>query len=104
MPARVPGVVNVPAHQWAAFETAPVSAGFKSKDGLAWLNVPDAAVIFDADGYYVFVQEAPGRFHKRKVERVNAANGQTSLSAGLRAGEQIVTRGALTLNWMEQGH
>jgi multidrug efflux pump subunit AcrA (membrane-fusion protein) len=69
------------------------------------LTIPESAVVTDGDKRYVFVQTAPRTFERREVETAPLAPPGSSLvnsalvlvRGGLRAGEQIVTRGAFTL-------
>lgn len=69
------------------------------------LTIPESAVVTDGAKRYVFVQTAPRTFERREVETASLAPAGSSLvnsafvlvRGGLRAGEQVVTRGAFTL-------
>ena len=71
----------------------------------ALLTIPESAVVTDGDKRYVFVQTAPRTFERREVQTAPLAPPGSSLvnsafvlvRGGLRAGEQVVTRGAFTL-------
>jgi cobalt-zinc-cadmium efflux system membrane fusion protein len=59
---------------------------------------PISALITDADGYAVFVEDAPGHFERRHVVVGAEFNGQAQVRAGLRVGERVVVEGALLLD------
>lgn len=69
------------------------------------LTIPESAVVTDGDKRYVFVQTAQRTFERREVLIAPLAPPGSSLvnssfvlvRSGLRAGEQVVTRGAFTL-------
>ena len=69
------------------------------------LMIPDGAVVTDGDKRYVFVQTAPRTYERREVVIAPVAPPGSSVvnsefvlvRSGLRAGEQVVTRGAFTL-------
>jgi cobalt-zinc-cadmium efflux system membrane fusion protein len=46
---------------------------------------------------FVLVEEAPGRFRKRKVETGDEVDGSVMIKSGLKVGERIVTKGAVLL-------
>jgi membrane fusion protein, multidrug efflux system len=64
------------------------------------LALPAAAIVPTADGEVVFVVERPGRYRLRRVHVSQRGAEEVSLDRGLRAGEQVVTRGAMEL-WGE---
>lgn len=69
------------------------------------LSIPQSAVVTDGDRQFVFVRVAPMVFERREVDIAQLAPaGSTVVSSayvlvrgGLKAGEQVVTRGAFTL-------
>ncbi|MCI4371949.1 MAG: efflux RND transporter periplasmic adaptor subunit, partial [Thermoplasmata archaeon] len=62
------------------------------------LGVPPEALIFDLDGYYVFVKTADG-IVRRKVEKASTTDkGFARIRSGLTPGETIATSEALQLN------
>lgn len=69
------------------------------------LTIPEAAVVTDGDRRFVFVQIAPLTFERREVQTAPLAPPGSSVAnsayllvrGGLKAGEQVVTRGAFTL-------
>lgn len=79
------------------------NAGEGDRAGL--LTIPGSAIVTDGAMRYVFVLVAPRTFERREVETAPLAPPGSSIvnsamvlvRGGLRAGEQIVTRGAFTL-------
>ena len=69
------------------------------------LTIPESAVVTDGEKRYVFVQIAPRTFERREVQIAPLAPPGSSVvntafvlvRGGLKAGEQVVTRGAFTL-------
>lgn len=59
--------------------------------------IPVGAVVARGDNAYVMVEEAPGRFRKRRVEIGSEVNGEVMINSGLKVGERIVTKGAVLL-------
>jgi cobalt-zinc-cadmium efflux system membrane fusion protein len=62
------------------------------------LAVPQKAIVFDRDQYYVVVQRAPGQY---AVQEVTVSQNTTRYAfvtgGGLRAGDRVVTEGSLLL-------
>lgn len=60
--------------------------------------VPQKALVYDGDGYYAFVQSAPGLFDRVKVE-ISTWNGAGAarVTSGLRPGQRIATQ-SLAMN------
>ena len=57
-----------------------------------------ASAVFLVDGtYYLFVQTAPGHFHRQTVKVGTEQDGEIPVFEGLTAGQQVVTEGALLL-------
>ncbi|MBZ0105972.1 MAG: efflux RND transporter periplasmic adaptor subunit [Sulfuricella denitrificans] len=66
--------------------------------GRSILQVPNAAVISEGLYNFVFVENAPGVLEKRRISLAVQGRDQSVVSAGLKAGERVVTTGALLLN------
>src|SRR5262249_8848387 len=69
----------------------------KSFAGHEFLVAPDSAVVLLGSEYFVFVEESAGRFRPRKVQTEPGPDGLTLIENGLRAGERVVTHGAIFL-------
>ena len=61
------------------------------------LRVPAAAVFLLGDQRYVFVDEGSGRYRRQRVEAGSERDGLVDVSAGLQAGDKVVTDGNLHL-------
>jgi len=59
--------------------------------------IPASAVVGSGEISFVLVEEAPGRFRKRKVEIGYEVDGSVMIKSGLKVGERIVTKGAVLL-------
>ncbi|MBO0724705.1 MAG: efflux RND transporter periplasmic adaptor subunit [Blastocatellia bacterium] len=59
--------------------------------------IPASAVVARGGDSLVLVEEAPGRFRKRKVEIGREVDGSVMINSGLKVGERIVTKGAVLL-------
>jgi len=59
--------------------------------------IPASAVVGGGEISFVLVEEAPGRFRKRKVEIGHEVDGSVMIKSGLKIGERIVTKGAVLL-------
>jgi cobalt-zinc-cadmium efflux system membrane fusion protein len=59
--------------------------------------IPAGAVVGSGEVSFVLVEEAPGRFRKRKVEIGHEVDGSVMIKSGLKVGERIVTKGAVLL-------
>ncbi len=66
-------------------------------DKLAF-RVPNAALVSDGLYSYVFVEQSPGVLKKRRVSLAAQEPDYSYIVDGLRAGERVVTSGALLLN------
>jgi cobalt-zinc-cadmium efflux system membrane fusion protein len=62
------------------------------------LRVPNSALVMTGLYYFVFVETAPGRLEKRRVDVSIQDRDYSIVKAGLKAGERIVTSGALLIN------
>lgn len=61
-------------------------------------RVPNAAIVTRGLYSYVFVETAPGRFERRRVELALRGGDASYVSRGLSPGEKVVTSGALLLD------
>jgi len=59
--------------------------------------IPVSAIVARGENSLVLVEEAPGRFRKRKVEIGHEVDGSVMINSGLKVGERIVTKGAVLL-------
>lgn len=59
--------------------------------------VPAGAVVGRGEMSFVLVEEAPGRFRKRRVEIGHEVDGKVMIKSGVKIGERIVTKGAVLL-------
>jgi membrane fusion protein, heavy metal efflux system len=64
--------------------------------------VPATAVIREANDAYMFVAQGNGRFERRKVELGRSVDGALQITAGVHAGETVVTDGSLLLRSVGQ--
>ncbi len=63
----------------------------------AGVGVPSKAVFALGDKYFVFVEEAPGRYAKRPVTVGEEYDGRVLVTQGLAPGHRVVTEGCLLL-------
>ena len=61
------------------------------------LTVPSSAVVTDGADRHVFVEVGPRTYERRAVQVAPASGDQVVVTAGLNAGERVVTKGAFTL-------
>lgn len=61
------------------------------------LRVPSQSIVSDGLDSVVFLQSAPGHFHRTEVTLGRQRGGVTEIRAGLKVGDRIVTRGAILL-------
>lgn len=66
-------------------------------DASSALRVPASAVFLVGSKRYVFVEEAPGRYRRQIVEAGAERDGLIDITAGLLAGNRVVTEGSLHL-------
>jgi len=59
--------------------------------------IPATAVVARGENSFVLIEEAPGRYRKRKVVVGHEVDGSVMIESGLNVGERIVTRGAVLL-------
>ncbi len=68
-------------------------------DGDAHLpRIPNSAIFTQGLNSYIFVEQSPGTLQRRKVELNLQGHEYSYVKDGLRAGERVVTSGALLLN------
>jgi cobalt-zinc-cadmium efflux system membrane fusion protein len=59
--------------------------------------IPSTALLQSEDGAFVFVQEGKDRYVRRPVKAVTANGQEVQITAGLKAGEAVVSQGAFYL-------
>jgi len=62
------------------------------------LRLPNSALITEGLYSYVFVESSPGRIQKRRVVLDLQERNYSTVKAGLKAGERVVTAGAILIN------
>jgi cobalt-zinc-cadmium efflux system membrane fusion protein len=62
------------------------------------VRIPNAAIIDSGAYTFVFVENAPGQFQRRRVQLLTRGGEFSHVGDGLRGGERVVTSGALLLN------
>jgi cobalt-zinc-cadmium efflux system membrane fusion protein len=78
------------------YVTATVNAG-KIANAIA---LPDAAVLRDTENQpFVYVGESSNQFGRRSVTLGESMNGQTEITSGLKAGDQVIGNGSLFLQF-----
>ncbi len=65
--------------------------------------LPPSAVVTVEEKDYVFVETAPGEFHRRQVTLANSSAAQIVILKGLDNGEKVVTEGAMLLKGLSFG-
>ena len=95
---KVRGVVANPDNRLKAEMYVTVDV-VQAADKLAGAGVEiPAPAVFMIDGqYYLFVETAPGHFHRQQVKVGTEADGNIPVFEGITAGQDIVTEGALLL-------
>lgn len=68
------------------------------QDSGTGVQVPNSAIVNRGVYDFVFVQTAPGEFHRRSVTLVTHGSDASYVGAGLEGGERVVTTGALLLD------
>ncbi len=59
--------------------------------------VPDSALVQVPNGTVVYVETSPSRFASRAVDVAARFGGRARIAQGIRAGERVVTRGAMSM-------
>lgn len=78
------------------YVTATVNAG-KVKNAIA---LPDAAILRDAENQpFVYVEMQPNQFGRRPVTLGESIDGQTEVTSGIKAGDQVIGDGSLFLQF-----
>ncbi len=62
------------------------------------VRVPNSAIVNHGVYAYLFVQEAPGEFHRRKVALLTQGGDASYVGEGLKGSELVVVKGALLLD------
>ena len=69
----------------------------------AGILIPVAAVLHDDENLpYVYVEQADGSFARAHVTLGDRSDGQYNITGGVKAGQRVVTNGALFLQFMQQ--
>ncbi|MGA9557268.1 MAG: efflux RND transporter periplasmic adaptor subunit [Terriglobales bacterium] len=64
------------------------------------IALPDAAVLRDSENQpYVYAAASPDQFGRRSVTLGESLNGQTQITSGLKAGDQVIGNGSLFLQF-----
>ncbi len=71
--------------------------GMKEAPAEKVLAVPESAVFLDGSEQYVFVREGDGKFTAKPVSAGLAAGSKVEIREGLKAGDEVVTKGVFTL-------
>lgn len=66
--------------------------------GRTEVRIPNSALVTEGLYSYVFVETAPGQLQKRRVVLGNQSRDYAVVREGIKAGERIVTTGAILLN------
>ena len=75
-----------------------VRASFLTDDNRKGVLLPNAALFSEGLYSYVFVEKAPGKFEKRRVQLAMQGAAKSYIDAGLQDGEKVVTDGAFLLS------
>jgi cobalt-zinc-cadmium efflux system membrane fusion protein len=67
-------------------------------DGRKQIAVPNSALVSLGLHHFVFVEESPGTLKRREVQLGVVGERNAFVTAGLKSGERVVTRGAVLLN------
>jgi cobalt-zinc-cadmium efflux system membrane fusion protein len=62
------------------------------------LQIPERALLLAGGGYFVFVEEKPGRYSRQEVKVDAVRDGVASISSGLKLGQKVVIEGNLFLH------
>jgi cobalt-zinc-cadmium efflux system membrane fusion protein len=63
-------------------------------------TIPDAAVLRDSENQpFVYVEASSNQFGRRSVTLGESMNGQTQITSGLKAGDQVIGNGSLFLQF-----
>jgi hypothetical protein len=79
-----------------------VAHAVSGQPGVAGVLVPDGAIIWYGDARWAYVKTASERFTRRLVQAAAPVSGGILATGGLRAGDEVVTRGAALLLSEEQ--
>jgi multidrug efflux pump subunit AcrA (membrane-fusion protein) len=64
------------------------------------IALPDAAVLRDSENQpFVYVEASSNQFGRRSVTLGESMNGQTQITSGLKAGDQVIGNGSLFLQF-----
>lgn len=71
---------------------------FLADDNRKGVQVPNTSLIADGIYSYLFVENRPGTFEKRRVNVALKGNDSSFIDSGIAGGDRVVTEGALLLN------
>lgn len=89
--------IRVPNPNHTLKPNAFVEAIIEAPQGAEVLQTSSNAVVSDGARSVVFVETAPGKFQRRQVEVGRQNRERVELKTGVKAGERVVSRGALLL-------
>jgi cobalt-zinc-cadmium efflux system membrane fusion protein len=78
-----------------------ITAGLELAGTSAGLTIPAQAMIADGPRGYVFVQTGERHFVRRQVVAAPDGSGRLRVTEGIKAGERVVTDGALLVNFRQ---
>ncbi|MCL7751387.1 efflux RND transporter periplasmic adaptor subunit [Guyparkeria hydrothermalis] len=99
----VPLVFDVPNPDGRLIPGTAWSAAFSTGSGQMAIVVPRAAILDDDGIAVVIVQHGGERFERRQVETGIRSGDRVAITAGLQAGERVVTQGAYTVLLASRG-
>jgi len=67
------------------------------REGQAGVDIPAKAIFLRRNQYFVFVENAPGRYERRAVKKGDEDGGIIGILDGLKSGQRVVTEGSLLL-------
>ena len=82
---------------FASVHLPGMSGGAPAAASASGLTIPTSAVVTDGAERYVFVEVGPRTYERREVQVAPGSGDQVAVTAGLTAGERVVTKGAFTL-------
>jgi membrane fusion protein, heavy metal efflux system len=68
-----------------------------SRSANAGVDVPSSSLLFRDNDYYVFTEESPSHFERRKVRVGEERDGTVPVLEGVATGQKVVSQGALLL-------
>jgi multidrug efflux pump subunit AcrA (membrane-fusion protein) len=78
-----------------------ITASLELNEGTAALTVPAKASFHEGERSYVFVAAGERRFERRLISAAPDGEGRLRIASGLKAGDRVVTDGALLLRFRQ---